>query len=97
LPFCHLQIKVLHRPYPHLWKSAQPVPIQPKTLGEHIRKRRLEKHLLQTQLAKILSVDRVSIQNWERGIYEPNTMITGKIVEFLGYDPKPKLKQVTPQ
>ena len=97
LPFCHLQIQAMRCSYPHLWKCAQTVSMQPKTLGEHIRKRRIEKHLLQAELAKLLGVDRVSVQNWERGIHEPNSKIIGKIIGFLGYNPEPKPKQVTPQ
>jgi DNA-binding XRE family transcriptional regulator len=39
-------------------------------------------------LAKLLGVDRVSIQNWERGIYEPNAQAVPKVIDFLGYDPR---------
>jgi DNA-binding XRE family transcriptional regulator len=87
LPFCHLQIKALRSPYPNLWKCTQAASQEPKTLGEHIRKCRLERHLLQTELAKRLGVNRVSVQNWERGVYEPNANVIPSIIEFLGYDP----------
>jgi DNA-binding XRE family transcriptional regulator len=70
-------------PYPHLWKHAQTVPTQPKTLGEHIRKHRIERHFLQAQLAKILGVNRISIQNWERGIYKPGPKMVGRIIELF--------------
>jgi len=43
---------------------------------------------LQAQLAELLGVDRVSVQNWERGIYEPIPRTIPKIIEFLGYDPR---------
>ena len=59
-----------------------------KTLGEHVKRRRLERHLFQAQLAKLLGVDRVSVQNWERGIYEPNAQAIPKVIDFLGYDPR---------
>jgi len=57
-------------------------------LGEHLKKRRLELHLHQSQLARLLGVDRVSVQNWERGIHEPNAKVTPKVIGFLGYDPR---------
>ncbi len=82
-------------PYPHLWKSTQTAPKEPKTLGEHIRKRRIECHLLQTQLAEFLGVDRISVQNWERGIYEPSPRVIEKVIRFLGYDPRNQSKQPT--
>jgi DNA-binding transcriptional regulator YiaG len=63
-------------------------PKAPKTLGEHIKQRRLELHLFQAQLAKLLGVDRISVQNWERGIYEPNAQAISKVIDFLGYDPR---------
>jgi DNA-binding XRE family transcriptional regulator len=88
LPFCHLQIKALRCPYPRLWKCTQAASIEPKTLGEHIKKRRLEIHLIQSQLAKRLGVHRVSVQNWERNIYQPTTELMPQIIEFLGYDPQ---------
>jgi transcriptional regulator with XRE-family HTH domain len=79
-------------PYPHLWKCTQTAPREPKTLGEHIKKRRIELHLLQSQLAKRLGVDRISVQNWESGIYVPSARVVEKVIEFLGYDPFKKMK-----
>jgi transcriptional regulator with XRE-family HTH domain len=43
----------------------------------------------------MLGVDRISVQNWERGIYQPNAALIPKIVQFLGYDPR--LPNVTPR
>jgi DNA-binding transcriptional regulator YiaG len=88
LPFCHLQIKALRSPYPRLWKCTQTASKAPKTLGEHVKKRRLELHLLQSQLARLLRVDRASVQNWERSIHEPNAEVIPNVIDFLGYDPR---------
>jgi DNA-binding XRE family transcriptional regulator len=38
-----------------------------QTLGEHIRKWRLEQGLFQGDLAKIIGVDEMTIVNWRRG------------------------------
>jgi DNA-binding XRE family transcriptional regulator len=83
--------------YPRLWKCIQTTPREPKTLGEHVKKHRLECHLLQSQLAKLLGVDRISVQNWERGIYEPSLRVVEKVIEFLGYNPRNQPKQITPR
>jgi len=88
LPFCHLQIKVLRCPYPRLWKCKQKSFEKPASFGERIRKRRLELHLLQSQLAEHLGVNRNSVQNWERGIHEPSPDAMVNVIRFLGYDPR---------
>jgi DNA-binding XRE family transcriptional regulator len=87
LPFCHLQINALRCPYPTLWKSTQTFAKEPRTVGEHLKSVRLKRHLLQTEVASLLGVNRGSVQNWERGIYEPSAGIVSKIVDFLGYNP----------
>jgi hypothetical protein len=46
LPFCHLQIKALRCSHPRLWNCTQRAPKAPKTLGEHIKRRRLELHII---------------------------------------------------
>ncbi len=61
----------------------------PNTLGEHLRNCRIKRHLFQHQLAKLLQVDRGSIQNWERGVGEPGIQVIPRILDFLRYDPEP--------
>ena len=89
LPFCHLQIRGKFNPYPDRWKSTQVTKPQPKTLGQHLKDCRLKRHLFQTDVAKLLSVDRVTIQNWERGITEPTIHQVPRIAKFLGFNPEP--------
>lgn len=71
-------------------ESANRVPDKPTTLGEHIRRRRLELHMLQIHVADLLRANRISVQNWERGVYEPAPRFLPVIIQFLGYDPKAK-------
>lgn len=87
MPFCHLQIKLLRRQAPDNWISTQISTTSPKTIGEHLRKRRLELHLLQNQVAKRIGVHKASIQNWERGLGKPMIKHLPAIIQFLGYDP----------
>ena len=42
-----------------------------RTLGERIRKWRLEQGLFQKELAEMLDVDEMTIVNWERGKTKP--------------------------
>jgi len=75
--------------YPDRWKCTQIVPTEPRTIGEHIKKRRLALHLLQADLAKRLGVHSGTNQNWERGAAEPAIRQLPGIIEVLGYDPVP--------
>ena len=42
-------------------------PINPKTIGEHMRKKRMDKRLMQSEVANIIGVSEESIWNWENG------------------------------
>jgi DNA-binding transcriptional regulator YiaG len=44
----------------------------PETIGDHVRKRRLQLGLNQKAVARILKVTSFSIINWERGDLQPN-------------------------
>jgi transcriptional regulator with XRE-family HTH domain len=87
LPFCHLQIKLLRRQAPDNWITTQTSAVSPNTIGQHLRQRRLELHLLQNQVAKRIGVHKASIQNWERGLGKPMIKHLPAIIQFLGYDP----------
>ncbi|MEW6417217.1 MAG: helix-turn-helix transcriptional regulator [Nitrospirota bacterium] len=61
-------------------------PVDPKHIGEHIRKRRLDLGLLQLEVAKMIGVTESTVWNWEHGT-EPELKHIPKIIEFLGYAP----------
>jgi transcriptional regulator with XRE-family HTH domain len=58
----------------------------PKTIVEHLKRRRLVLHLMQAEVAQRLGVHKGSIQNWERGLGAPGIRQLPAIVKFLGYD-----------
>lgn len=60
--------------------------LSPETIGEHIRKRRLDLGLLQIEVAKMIGVTESTVWNWEHGT-EPELRHMPKIIEFLGYVP----------
>jgi site-specific DNA recombinase len=62
-------------------------PGNPKTIGERIRRTRLDRGLTQLQVAKIIGVDEFTVINWELGKTEPQLQCIPKIIEFLGYVP----------
>jgi transcriptional regulator with XRE-family HTH domain len=57
-----------------------------KTLGDHIRKRRLEFGLLQREVADLLGADPQSVNAWERNYRQPSLRLLPAIRAFLGYD-----------
>ena len=65
---------------------------EPRSLGEHLRKRRLVLGLTQNQAAKQLGINSWTVLNWEKGHTEPPIESMPAIVRFLGYDPFPEPK-----
>ena len=77
MPFCHLKLiakKILHG-YP---KNI-------KTIGDHLRKKRLDLELSQKEVAQIIGVSEATIWNWENNRKSPKVSFLPKIFEFLGY------------
>ncbi|MCE5199866.1 MAG: helix-turn-helix transcriptional regulator [Armatimonadota bacterium] len=80
LPFCHVQLHA-QKPLPRAY------PTELKTLGDYIRKRRLDLGLLQKDVAQILGVTEASVFYWETHRASPRARYASKIMEFLGYLP----------
>jgi DNA-binding transcriptional regulator YiaG len=47
-------------------------PVNPETIGEHIRKKRMDCRLMQSDVANIIGVSEESIWNWEHGRTKPS-------------------------
>ena len=60
-------------------------PKKPQNLGHHLRLKRLEKGLLQQDLAKMFQVNKQTISNWEQGYTQPPLRKLKIISIFLGY------------
>jgi len=64
-------------------------PTEPKTLGGHLLKRRMEQGLTQAQAGKDLGTDEWTVGNWEKDKTFPAIRYFPAIFRFLGYDPFP--------
>ncbi|MDP2368151.1 MAG: helix-turn-helix domain-containing protein [Rhodoferax sp.] len=64
----------------------------PKTLGEHLKKRRRELGLLQRETATQIGILTETYANWENGHTEPVASQFRPVMAFLGYDPTPEPK-----
>lgn len=60
-----------------------------KTLGDHIKKKRLDLGLWQKQVAEQIGVDETTLYNWEKQRTVPKLPYIPKIIAFLGYNPFP--------
>jgi len=69
--------------------STRRYPTNPKTLGDHLRKKRVELQLSMTQLAKVLGVGvtDTAIEKWEKNQNRPTEEHRMRILDFLGFDP----------
>ena len=80
LPNCQITLKAqkpLKKQYPK----------ELKTIGDHIKKRRLDLDLLQKDVAELIGVQKDSICNWENNRSSPKIHFLPRINEFLGYIP----------
>ena len=72
-------------------KAARPkkpaYPTDLKTIGDYLRKTRLDRGLSQPQVAKLLNVTTNTITGWEINRNEPLISSLPVILKFLGFDP----------
>ena len=80
MPFCHL---TLTSPKP---KDSK-YPTDLRTIGDHLRARRLDLGLLQKDVAVWLGVAVENVRNWEWRRTKPAVRFLPAIRGFLGYDP----------
>lgn len=81
LPFGRIELK---------GQKSKPFAEQPVTLGEHLRKRRLELGLFQREVAKRLRIGQFTYLSWEKDRARPEVRWWPAIIGFLGYDPHPE-------
>jgi transcriptional regulator with XRE-family HTH domain len=80
LPTCHLALRA---PKP----KGQGYPKAPKTLGEHLRRRRMDLGLIQADVAGQIGVCEATVWNWEKGHSKPEIRHLPAIIAFLGENP----------
>ena len=83
MPLCHPEIRC-RKPVP------QGYPEHPRTIGEHIKKRRMDRGLLQHEVAEEMGVCAWTVINWETGETQPAVHRLHRVIRFLGYDPFPE-------
>ena len=64
------------------------LPVEPKTIGEHVHRKRKELGLHQWQLTKLLKVVRSTLGSWEANHFQPEGSARERVITWLGFDPK---------
>ena len=64
-------------------KHPKGYPIKPKTIGERIRKHRMDLGLFQKDVAKFVGVATDTVTLWEKGKHEPSKIYLKRIGHFL--------------
>ena len=80
MPCCHVEVRGEKPPDPSL-------PEELKTLGDHLRARRIERGLKQREVAAMIGVTDNTIWLWEGNRVQPRTKFVPRILDFLGYCP----------
>jgi transcriptional regulator with XRE-family HTH domain len=62
-------------------------PEELNTLGDHIRKRRLDLGLFQKQVAKQIGISEDATYRWESNESSPQVQFIPAIIKFLDYNP----------
>ena len=75
----------------HISANRRPkmrVPATPKTVGDFVRKKRVEAGLSQPQVAARIGVSVSMVKRWEQNEVEPVGRFLEKAVMFLGFNPR---------
>src|SRR6266581_1418450 len=80
LPFCHVTLRG-QKPLPRAYPRSL------CTIGDHLRRRRLDLGLLQREVAERLGADPCSVTNWELNRASPALHFLPGITDLIGYLP----------
>jgi len=87
LPFCERTVSVLRKDVAPVWTRSFPISKEPKTLGEHLKKKRFGMGKRQEQAAEMLDVSPQTLSLWECDRLVPTTPYHARIVAYMGYNP----------
>jgi site-specific DNA recombinase len=70
------------------------IPVEPHTIGDHVRRRRLSLKMLQREVGEQIGVHKGCIRKWEANQTTPEVRHLPAIIRFLGYNPLPESKDL---
>jgi len=87
LPFCDRSISVVRKDVAPVWTRSFPVSKEPKTISEHLKKKRFDLGLRQSEAAQQLRVSHRTLSLWETDRVYPAWAFQPRLTAYLGYDP----------
>jgi len=87
LPFCDRTVSVARKDVAPVWSRSFPVSKEPKTIGEHLRKRRFDLGIRQSQAARQLRVSQRTLCLWEKDKVYPTWGFQPRLALYLGCNP----------
>jgi transcriptional regulator with XRE-family HTH domain len=87
LPICKRTVSVPRKDISPVWTRSFPISKQPETLGQHLRKKRFDSGLRQTEVARRLDISNRTLSCWECDRIYPTWEYWPRIIGYLGYDP----------
>jgi len=87
LPICKRTVHVARKDISPVWTRSFPVAKQPQSLGQHLRKKRFDSGLRQSEVAKRLDISDRTLSCWECNRIHPTWEYWPRIIEYLGFDP----------
>jgi DNA-binding XRE family transcriptional regulator len=88
LSFCQATLYEVRCPQGPYYINIKRYPLEPRSISEAIRKRRLDLNLRQVDAAKGIGCNEMTIVNWEKGHTRPRRKKYSAIRTFLGALPK---------
>jgi DNA-binding XRE family transcriptional regulator len=70
-----------------VWTRSFSVSKQPQTIGEHLKKRRFDLGMRQSEAAQRLGVSERTLSQWEVDKVYPTWPFQPRLIQYLGYDP----------
>lgn len=83
LPFCKATLRGVRCRKGPYFARVKGYPASPRTIGESIRKRRLDLGLRQIDVARIIGCNEMTIVNWEKGHTCPRVNKMTGVYRFL--------------
>jgi DNA-binding XRE family transcriptional regulator len=93
LPFCDRHVSVPRTDVAPVWTRSFPIHKEPKTLGEHLRKKRFGFRMRQEEAAEMLEVSARTLSLWECDRLFPTVSYHARIIAYMGSDPFKILKK----
>ena len=87
LPFCDRTVSVPRKDVAPVWTRSFPIEKGPATLGQHLKKKRVQAGMRQAEAALKSGVSNRTLSLWETDRVYPALAFQPRLIAYLGSDP----------